>query len=276
MVSKDKSIYFVVVNYNNHTYTIALCESLLKQVGVFDEFNLECIVVDNSTDSNDSTFLADFGANYSWINILSPGENLGYFAGLNHGLAELKHQGKQGIIVIGNNDLEFHNDFCTKLFTQKYPNNVFAICPSVITPEGYNQNPHILEKISTFRRFQFDIYFSHYFFAVILLFVKSLFQQNQPKKNLLSSVAQELHMGVGACYILTSSFLQNFYQLNCPTFLYGEEAFFSDQIHSKGGILYFEPSLIVFHAESATLSQIPKRKSYEYAREGYPLYRKLM
>jgi GT2 family glycosyltransferase len=106
--------------------------------------------------------------------------------------------------------------------------------------------------------------------------VKSLFQRNQPKKNLLSQAGGELHMGIGACYILTQNFLRNFTQLNSPTFLYGEEAFFSEQIHSKNGILYFDSSLVVLHAESATLSQIPKRKSYEFAREGYPLYRKLM
>jgi GT2 family glycosyltransferase len=276
MVTKDKSIYFVVVNYNNHKYTISLCESLLKQVGAFDEFNLECIVVDNSSDNNDSTLLTGFCTKYSWISILNPSKNLGYFAGLNYGLAELKRLRKRGIVVIGNNDLEFQDDFCIKLFMNKYPDNVFAICPSVITPEGYNQNPHILGKISGFRRFQFDMYFSHYYLASVLFFIKSLFQQDQPKRNSLSNTAQELHMGIGACYILTSSFFQNFCQLNCPTFLYGEEAFFSEQIHSKKGVLYFDPSLTVFHAESATLSKIPKRMSYEYAKKGYPLYRKLM
>ena len=276
MVSKEKQIHFIVVNFNNCQYTVSLCESLSKQAGAFDQFDIECIVVDNSTDRNDSALLAEFAISYPWIEILNPGENIGYFGGLNYGLTQLEKSKKEGIVIIGNNDLEFQSDFCTKLLTQKYQDNVFVICPSVITPEGYNQNPHILEKISTFRRFQFDVYFSHYYFAIILLFVKSLFQRDQPKRNLSSDTAKELHMGIGACYVLTSNFLKYFYRLNCPTFLYGEEAFLSDQVHSRGGILYFDPSLVVLHAESATLSKIPKRKSYEYAKEGYPLYRKLM
>jgi GT2 family glycosyltransferase len=276
MASKNDTIHFVIVNFNNHKYTILLCESLTKQIGVFKDFNIECVVVNNSDSTVDSSLLSEFGSNYSWVKILTPGKNLGYFAGLNYGLAHLDLSNQRDIVVIGNNDLEFKSDFCTNIFMQKYQDNVFAICPSVITPEGYNQNPHVLERISTFRRFQFDVYFSHYYIAVMLLFVKSLFQRNQSKKNLLSHTARELHMGIGACYILTQSFLRNFTQLNSPTFLYGEEAFFSEQIHSKSGILYFDPSLIVLHAESATLSQIPKRKSYEFAREGYPLYRKLM
>jgi GT2 family glycosyltransferase len=276
MASKNSTIYFVVVNFNNYLYTVSLCKSLSKQIGIFKKFDVKCIVVDNSTDTNDSRLLAEFSLGYPWIKISSPGKNLGYFAGLNHGLVQLNQLEPEDFVVIGNNDLEFEDDFCLKISSSKYQDNVFAVCPSVITPQGYNQNPHILERISDFRRFQFDVFFSHYFFAYMLLLLKSLFRRIRPQKKSSNQVARELHMGIGACYILTDIFFKHFSELNCLTFLYGEEAFFSEQVHSKCGILYFDPSLKVFHAESATLSKIPKRKSYEYAREGYPLYRKLM
>ena len=83
-------------------------------------------------------------------------------------------------------------------------------------------------------------------------------------------------MGIGACYILTRAFLERFKELHYPYFLYGEEAYFSNQIHTAGGILWFDPVLRVHHAESATLSKIPKRTAYEFARSGYPSYRKML
>lgn len=83
-------------------------------------------------------------------------------------------------------------------------------------------------------------------------------------------------MGIGACYILSPEFLKIFNQLDYPHFLYGEEAYFSNQIHSSGGILWFDPDLVVHHAESATLSKVPKRTAYEFSKSGYPSYRRML
>jgi GT2 family glycosyltransferase len=278
MASITIIIRFVVVNFNNHSFTELLCNSLMNQLGAFEDYSIECVVVDNSTDNEDSSLLAKFASQYSWIRILKPAENKGYFGGLNYGLENTYYSKEQDIIIIGNNDLQFKSDFCEKLVKQykSYEDNVYAICPNVITPEGLNQNPHILKKISFLRRIQFDVYFSHYYVASTLVFLKSLYERKHLKSNDTHPASGEIHMGIGACYILTANFLKSFSKLSYPYFLYGEEAFFSEQIHSEKGILYFDSSLTVFHAESATLSKIPKRISYEYAKKGYPSYRKLL
>ena len=83
-----------------------------------------------------------------------------------------------------------------------------------------------------------------------------------------------IHMGIGACYILPSVYFDFIKRLDYPFFLYGEEAFFSQQIHTAGGTLFYDSSLSVLHAESATLSKLPSRMTYEYARQGYPTYKK--
>jgi GT2 family glycosyltransferase len=83
-------------------------------------------------------------------------------------------------------------------------------------------------------------------------------------------------MGVGACYVLTPEFFRQFKTLRYFFFLYGEEAYIADQIHSAGGLLLFDPDLRVDHAESAALSKVPNRTAYEYARKGYPDYRRLL
>jgi GT2 family glycosyltransferase len=150
-----------------------------------------------------------------------------------------------------------------------------AVCPDVITADGLHQNPHILKRISSIRRFQFDMYFSNYWVARLLVLLLRFIRPVKASRE-QTGEAHEMHMGVGACYILTSRFLARFKQLNYPHFLYGEEAYISDQIHTAGGILWYDPALCVHHAESAALSKIPRREAYEYERVGYPNYRSLL
>lgn len=119
---------------------------------------------------------------------------------------------------------------------------------------------------------KYDLYFSNFYIAQSLLSILKFFR---PVKNptVQYKNACEIHMGIGACYVLTKSFLKVFENLHYPHFLYGEEAFFSNQIHSDNGILWFDPSLIVRHAESAATSKMPKRFVYEYAKNAYKNYR---
>jgi GT2 family glycosyltransferase len=178
--------------------------------------------------------------------------------------------------VICNNDLEFHPLFCSELLSLAQDDRVFAICPDVVTSDGKHQNPHLLESVPAFRRFQFDVYFSHFYIACVLLFIRRLFRRLLVAQRPSIQERREIHMGVGACYVLTENYFAHFENLECPVFLYGEEVFMSEQIHSKGGVLMYEPRLKVNHAESAALSRIPKRARYEYERKSYPLYRSLM
>jgi GT2 family glycosyltransferase len=271
-------INFICVNFNNAEYTEKLVESLLHQSGNLSLFSVRCIVVNNSTDPLDSSSLKDYCGKFSWVEVIDQPENPGYFGGLNIGLQSIGDM-KGKIVVIGNNDLEYEPEFCQLLLRKhaSYPERVHSVAPDVITIDKRHQNPHIPTRISPWRRLQFDFYFSHYRVAVLLSAMKSSFlSQSIPHNPTPNSPAREIHMGVGACYILLPAFFEHSSSLDCPIFLYGEEAFFSHQIHKNGGILYFDPDLLVHHAESASLSRLPKRKTYEYARSGYHLYRNLM
>lgn len=267
-------IQFICVNFNNSDYTKKLCESLRFQNGFDVDFSVNCSVIDNSTITADSIEMEEYSKKYYWISYNKAPKNLGYFGGLNYGLS-LPTSNRYNFIVICNNDLFFDANFCKNLLLNQYKKNTFAICPNVITNDGYHQNPHIFKKIKWSRRLQFDIYFSHYYLARLMSFVLKILRpvkMSPPQP----TAGCEIHMGIGACYVLTTEFLKRFSKLNYPHFLYGEEAYFSDQIHSSGGILWFDPDLIVHHAESATLSKIPKRTAYEFSKSGYPSYRKML
>lgn len=267
-------IVFVCVDYNGYQYTKQLFASLEKQSGRNKDFLIHCVVVDNSTDKENSEKLRECVNELNWAVYLKPQKNTGYFGGLNIGIESLDI-GEWDFLVICNNDLDFDADFCGKLISTCYPDNIFSICPDVITFDGLHQNPHLHHRIGALRRLQFDIYYFHYFFAFALISVLKVVRPvkfSPPQPN----CAHEVHMGIGACYVLTRAFLGRFSKLIYPHFLYGEEAFFSDQIHSAGGILWYDPNLVVHHAESASTSKIPKRVAYEFARQGYSDYRKML
>lgn len=265
---------FVCVNFNNASYTKRFCDSLERQSGRDSQFLIECIIVDNSTDTEDSKILIGVAEERPWIRCLQAPNNMGYFGGLNYGLQHAPLD-DYCYVIICNNDLTFEVSFCQELCSKNYDSQIYAICPDVITKDGVHQNPHLLKRMGWWRRLQLDVYFAHYYFAYILLETLRVVrpQKSSPQQPVSGC---ELHMGIGACYILTRSFLNQFTQLHYPHFLYGEEAYFSNQIHSVGGVLWFDPVLRLHHAESATLSKVPKRMSYEFAREGYSSYKKML
>jgi GT2 family glycosyltransferase len=267
-------IRFLCVSFNNAGDSKKLVRSLDFQQRHGSDFSVDCVIVDNSTKKEEAADCETLSRTYAWVTYLRAPTNLGYFGGLNYGM-ENTGSTQVTYTVICNNDLEFHDDFCRILTAKTYDQNIFAVCADVVTADGVHQNPHILNRINWRRRCQFDLYFSHYYVSRTML---RILQIARPVKRSPRQPSQgcEVHMGVGACYVLTAEFLQRFKRLHYPFFLYGEEAYIADQIHSAGGVLWFDPDLRVRHAESATLSKVPSRTAYEYARAGYPDYRRLM
>lgn len=269
-----QTVSFICVNFNNSQYTAKFCESLAAQSGRGEGFLVRCLVVDNSTDESDSARLKAICLKYKWIQYIDSGANLGYFGGLSLGLAQ-RPQDHSRFVVLCNNDLEFDPSFCSELLALPKDPRAFAICPDILTSDGKHQNPHLLESVSAFRRFQFDLLYSHFYVACVFWFIRRLLRRLFLVKVPSIQKRREIHMGLGACYVLTENFFSHFDNLDCPVFLYGEEVFMSAQIHSKGGVLIYEPRLKVNHAEKGAFSRIPSRARYEYERRSYPLYRDL-
>ncbi len=271
-----QNIMFICVNYNNSRYTEKFIKSLLQQNNINPRFKISMLVVDNSTDLSEIQLLKNLcELNSEFVKLIIAEENLGYFGGLNYGLSQINHL-DYDFIIIGNNDLEFKDDFCCNLLDKKINLDVLALVPEVITSDGVQQNPHVLKPISWVKRFEYDIFYLHWYVAEFLFFIKyNIFKQTR-KHPLIKYSPQPIHMGIGAIYILTKNFFKFYSQLDFPLFLYGEEAFFSHQIHKVNGVIMFEPDLVVYHAESAATSKLAKRKVYEYSKKGYPLYRKYL
>lgn len=267
-----KSVTFVAVVYNNYGDTVAFVESINQLV--CDRAAVSCVIVDNSDDQMVCQRVAALGDRFAFVQVLRPTVNLGYFGAFNFYFEKFPDIDRDAVVLC-NNDLVIETDFLEVLTTRCYPDDVFVVCPDVVTFDGSHQNPHVAQRRKWWQRLKLDLYFSNYFVACVLRIVRDGLMGFRGRQTASQAVGPRyLHMGIGACYVLLPTFLTRFDRLQYPHFLYGEEAYLTRQVHEAGGKLYFDPGLVVQHKDSATLSTLPKRKTYQYARDGYWAYRK--
>ena len=265
------NIIFLAVVFNNFDDTYDFCKSLDSQLilGV----NLRCVLIDNSDSAVVKSKIDGLKIEFKFVSVLRPEKNLGYFGAFNYFFQSTTCENFDAVVLC-NNDLVFSSDFTQELRSLKCPNNVMVICPDVTTIDGVHQNPHVLKPRSFFGKLKLDFYFTHYLIAKFLLSIKCQINKFRPfKRRINAAPSGYLHLGIGACYVLLPSFFNHFNRLDYPHFIYGEEAYLTRQVHSAGGRLYYVEVLKVLHKESATLSKLPSRLTYEYGKEGYWSYR---
>jgi GT2 family glycosyltransferase len=271
-----KTVYFICVNFNNSHFTKLALTSLDVNARTSKACRIVTVVVDNASNDADFAKLKTVCEQHENVVLIRSDKNTGYFGGLNIGLNSIDR--KPGdLVMIGNNDLTFPPGFIDTLVGSVYPDDVYVVAPNVITADGYHQNPHCPQRVSKARKFLYRLYFSHYWLGALMGFVSAQLKELRGGRvNTLAGTSRYIHMGIGACYILTERYFQHFTRLDDAVFLYGEEALLAGQVMSAGGKTYYDAALIVHHAESATLSKLPSRTTYEFARASYPKYRQFL
>lgn len=264
---------FIVVNYFGSIETYKMYCSLIRSDSDFELFDF--IIVDNSANIDEFSNLRSVFEGVSNVEIIRSSKNIGYFPGLNLGLSKIDGL-KYSHVVISNNDLSFESGFISTLMSKfdKYEDPIYAICPDVVTLDGVHQNPHVEKRYNFLQKLKLDLYYCSFSISRILFSLKRLLPARE--SSLKCNVGKEIHLGIGAIYILTQSFFKFNSTLDYSFFLYGEEAFFSNQIHSSGGILFYDPDLVVHHNFSATTSKIPDKIRYSWAKESYAEHRKYL
>lgn len=258
-------IYFIAVNFNNADYTIDYVNSIigLENHGLA----IKIIIIDNGSDIKDQDKLRNQLNGIPLIEVIFANENLGYFKGLNVGLGEVVNR-KDSLLVIGNNDLTFNQDFITRLLEVKINKDVMVLAPDVITINGFHQNPLCINRMSKLRKYGLRFYYTNYYYGRAMYHAIQFLKRNvNPNKKLENE--SYIYMGIGACYILTPYFFDKFEKLKEDVFLWSEEALLAGQIDEAGGKMLYCPNLIVHHAENTSVKKIPSRKTYEMARESF-------
>lgn len=269
-------INFVFTNYNNSLLSIQAIESIWK---IQDLVDPHIVIVDNFSEIKEINILKKFKTEnlQKKLHFLFLDENIGYFKGLNKGINYLnKMDVNFDYFIIGNNDLIFPEMLLKLLCKNNLIHSLYpVISPNLITLDNVHQNPHVLYRISRMRKIIYDFYFYDYNFAKIISTISKYTSFLTKRKD---SVAHKnsgvINMGYGACYLLTTNFFDFFKELDAKTFLMGEEAFLSNQIHSKGLEIYYDSEIEILHYDHASCGKIPARKMWEFTSESYKLYRK--
>ncbi len=268
-----KSFIFVVTNFNNTGFTERMLDSLIH----ISE-NSHVYVVDNNSVIDEKTKLQSLQSKYpQWVTVIFNDSNLGYFEGLNVGIRSARKEYPEvPYIIAGNNDLLFPHNFAEQIsickpVLDKYP----VVSPDIRMLDGTPQNPHVISGISKVREFIYDLYHSSYWMAGIIVRLAKLTHKFTDRKDEKQfAVAQEIHQGYGACYLLTPNFFEHFDELWAPTFLMYEEFFLSKQLEQKGFKTYYEPRISVTHYCHASTGMIPGKLKWQYSCQAHKEYRK--
>ena len=145
-----RNIYFITVNFNNSDATIDFVQSIEGLMPTGD--NIHIAIVDNNSNEEDLHKL-EKGLRYiKKITIIYNKSNLGYFKGINVGIRNISRR-SEDLVIIGNNDLLFKEDFLVELAKSNYEEDVHVLAPNVITLDGYHQNPQLVARQSKFKKF---------------------------------------------------------------------------------------------------------------------------
>lgn len=274
-----KRLLFIAVVYNTVKETRDLCQSLADQAS--GDFTIDCLLVDNSDVPAAMEEVDALPQAFAFVSVLRPEKNLGYFPAISEGLRS--HARGYDFVIAGNNDLIYAPELAARLSVSDYAADVMVVCPEVVTRDGRHQNPHHKHRLTRLQRLYFDLYFSTYGVGRLVTWTKRVLTRSLNLEKALAPadrgtpIAQAIDQGVGACYVFLPHFLESIdYQLFYSAFIYGEEAFLSWQVRDANGRMWYDPTLKVWHAESATLSRMPSRKAYGFGRDAYWQSRSLL
>jgi len=264
---------YVCTNFNNSHYTVAAVASLVKNAG----HDLRVYVVDNASRPEEVEQLQALARANPAVHVIANKDNVGYFAGLNLGIAAARRDDPSADwMVVGNNDLEFPADFCDRLVRHQaeyaaYP----AISPDVVMLDGAHQNPHVIESISTIREIFYDLYYSNYHLGKLIQRTARMFSGATRRGDEDQwQTARTIYQGHGSVYVLTPRFFEKFESLWAPTFMMSEEFFLSHQLSEAGEKVYYSPGIRVTHHWHGSLQTLPSRKRWAMARDAHREYRK--
>lgn len=265
---------YICTNFNNSHFTADAVRSLAASAGNLHE--LRVIVVDNQSTTEHRDTLTKLANEFSCVDLLLNEKNVGYFPGLNCGIHRMREQYSDvKHLVIGNNDLIFPTNFCANVESQlplldTHP----VVSPDIVTLDGEHQNPHVIKSISKAREIVYNLYYSNYALAQVILWAASISRSLTSRRDELQhQTAQPIYQGHGSCYLIGPKFFRHFEEFWAPTFLMGEEYFLSKQLSDQGLQTYYTPEIRLTHCYHGSLRSVPSRKLWQLACEAHKVYR---
>jgi len=230
----------VVVTYRSDDLTVRFVREELSRISIP---HAVVVVANGSTQEEADALSARIPEA-----VVIPSENKGFAAGNNIGVRYLAGQVHPDYILLANNDIRFRSDRVVEQLCEtlvRHP-EAGAAGPEVIGPDGLRQGPEPYRKLWP---------------RYVWMYLSTPFLKKETKRRLFrldeAAKAQE-----GPQYKLSGCFLlidpEAFLQaggFDEGTFLYAEENILSDRFKSIGKVLYFDPSVTVFHEHGQTVGK---------------------
>lgn len=110
---KEKTIYAIILNYNNYDDTVN-CINSFDEITAYD---IRIVLVDNASEKDCADKLEAFvaGKGSSRITFIRNNENLGYAAGNNTGIKEALKQGAEYLAIVNNDVLVNADSFTSSM-----------------------------------------------------------------------------------------------------------------------------------------------------------------
>ena len=227
----------IIVSWNTRELLHRCLASIEAQRG---ELEVEVIVVDNNSHDGTPDMIRQ---EHPQVRLIEPGENLGFSAGNNVGLAEARGRW----LMLLNPDTEIIGDALSILvgFLQNHP-AVGLVGPALFYADGSQQSTR------------------HRFPSLLSLFVAST-----PLYPLLSPLLRQYYMSdqsvkevqavdwlSGAALVVRREVYQNVGGLDEGFFMYFEETDWQRRIKAAGWPIWFLPDAVIRHYEDASSGQV--------------------
>jgi N-acetylglucosaminyl-diphospho-decaprenol L-rhamnosyltransferase len=250
----------ITVLYRSDQAVLAWADALQRaRAAVKATHHVDVIAVDNA--SGDGT-AGRVRARAPWITVLEQPENRGFAAGCNVGLGAVADS--TSIVVLLNPDVLVPEDFFVRLATLRWPREVGAIGPRVLTPQG------AIEQSAR----AFPTLLTGTFGRTSLL--SRLFPTNHLTRSQLLADPEGGPRTVdwisGACLIAPADCFTRVGRLDEGYWMYWEDADWCRRAHDLGMRIEYRPELVVTHRQGSSSRLRPWRTTVAFHRSAARYY----
>ncbi|MBI9052572.1 MAG: glycosyltransferase [Bacteroidales bacterium] len=259
-MNKSISILFACVNYNTNDKLNDLLDSINKAyLKTNKNLNIDILIGDNSKKFQ---LIPEILEKNIKITHVENRANLGYIGGVVNSLNESKTNiSNYDYFIISNVDLKLDDNFFNELIELEQDSSVGWYAPSIISEkEGRDRNPKILYRPSlkkmklTILMYKFPIFYYLYLKFIYVL---------RSKKIQSNNLNNEIYAGHGSFMIFTKNFNDKNEDFSFPSFLFGEEIYFAEQVKNSKLKTVYIPKLRIYDFDHASTSKIKKRKYFK-------------
>ena len=259
-----KKILICAVNYKNYRIT----ETFLKMLARYNGNIFDVIIVDNEADEAGFEKLKSY-ENDS-VKLLRTDKNLGYFGGAKYAIETVNFVDYE-YIIISNNDIEIDDPkFFDRLLSLRLDLNVGGIATkTTVKGTKFNQNPFLLNEISTKFIWYNSFFLSSYYLMSFRSFLSRLRNSVKSERDSSKYSGKSIFAPHGAFIVLTKEYFKRGGVIDDGYFLYGEELSVAYQCKKMDLNIIYNDTLEVIHNEHQTTSHKYSRFKYEAQKDAF-------